>query len=104
MDLMGRPPVRQNPTDNAAQDKRALETVSDLKDLLQAPFLKGRSITFGTTGAGTKAVAHGLGRKPAGWFTTDIAGPVASLSRDSWDDRQIVFFVTGASTFTVWVW
>jgi hypothetical protein len=34
---------------------------------------------------------------------TDIDGLIATLSRDSWDERRIVFFASAAATFTVWV-
>jgi hypothetical protein len=96
--------IRQNRTGDAAQDTRALETIGDVKALLGAPFLKGRAVTFTTTGAGSVSVPHKLGKQPTGWFVTDIDGLIATLSRDSWDERRIVFFVSGAATFTVWVY
>jgi hypothetical protein len=95
--------VRQNPTGNAVEDRRALETLSDIRAMLRAPFLKGRFITFTTAGAGSITVPHGLGSKPQGWIVTDIDGLIATLSRDSWDERRITFFSSAAATFTVWV-
>lgn len=101
---MPRPPIRQNTTGNPAEDRRAQETASDVKALLGAPFLKGRSVTFEATGAGNVTVAHGLGRKPSGWFPTDVTGGAATIFRVSWTDRHVVFTVSGPAAFALWMW
>lgn len=101
---MAAPIVRQNRTGAPLEDRRALETVSDLVAQLGAPFLRGREVSFEVTAAGSHRQPHGLGYTPRGWLVTDATGAAPALYREAWDDRAITFNCAAACAVTLWVW
>jgi hypothetical protein len=95
--------VRQNVTGAGAEDVRARETTNDLKAMLGAPFLKGVAVTFDAPALASVRVPHKLGRKPVGWFVTDVTDDVPLLYREQWDASFILFNSTNACSVTLWV-
>ena len=50
----------------------------------------------------TVTVNHKLGRKPQGWFITDISA-AATLYRSEWDNDTITLTASGGCTIDLWV-
>lgn len=101
---MPTPILRQLRTGNTLEDARALDQQTDLRALLSAPFLRGRSLTFEVTGPTDLKVAHGLGRTPVGWLITDITGGEPTMYRDAWDTTHITFVCPVSCRVVLWVW
>lgn len=65
--------------------------------IMQGKLLEDLEVTTGSL-----KVAHGLGRKPRGWFIVD-ADANETVWRTEWDGKFIGFDASGTITVNVWV-
>lgn len=101
---MPEPLIRAGRTNDEAEDKRARDLKTDLRELLSAPLLRGVLLEVAAPASGTVRVPHRLGRVPQGWIVVDNTVVAHTLHRDSWDDVAIVFGSTVACNVKLWVY
>lgn len=84
-------------------DRYNYESSAAVRQLLSHPLLRGRQLELGELDAGTNRVAHGLGRKPVGWFVVRQTG-----QGDIWeaaDVDAVYLHLASDSTTAQWaVW
>ena len=80
-------------------------TKNFVKSLERNPLLDGiliKNVFF--SGAVTVNIAHKLGRKPRGWFTTDITGNLANIARNVGDCNDKFLSLAASATCTISLW
>lgn len=95
------------------EDRRLVsvqEPVRQAAGLLNAvPFMNGYSVTQTFTAGQTVAIQHKLGRKPVGWFVTDVINGDGTFRRattaatSGFDQYTISIRSANACTATFWV-
>lgn len=82
---------------------RVQEAARDsLQRVIDGGILKGRLVSGVAVGTTATAIAHGLGRRPMGWFVVDT-NAAADLHRTAWDDRTLTIISSVSATVSIWV-
>lgn len=76
---------------------------SELNPLIKLPILSGNMIESKVLAVGANVINHKLGRKPQGWFITDI-NAAANIYRSAAFDKNTLTLTSDAiATINLWV-
>lgn len=88
-------------------DRALADLRSQFQFLLQLTLLRGVHLRQVELSAGTNRIAHGLRRKPQGWWITRIEAATPTIyevtGSGGTDDKVLVLDAGGAITVDLWV-
>lgn len=76
---------------------------SILDPLLKNSIVNGNQVN-GVSINGQKAIPHGLGRAPVGWFLTDINGASTVYRSAAFDANNLTLTSSANVTISIWVY
>jgi hypothetical protein len=82
-------------------DRLERSTLQALARLDRIPYLRTTTLTL-TLASGSNAVAHGFGRRPAGWLAHSELGGLATVAAVS--TSEFTISASAAMTLTLEVW
>lgn len=105
--MPGARPVAVRPPKPAKLDPRELQDAIDsihetLRGVLAHDPVQGRRIAAVDVTTSPTRIAHGLQRRPVGWFVCDLAAD-ARVWRASWDERFLTLQASTAVTIDLMV-
>jgi hypothetical protein len=75
-----------------------------LSPLLKLPLVNGVTVTDVTVTSGANVINHKLGRKPQGWFTTDINAAITLYRSQPFDPLTLTLTASGAGVISLYVY